>query len=197
MIHNVGENHCPFCAKNVGMLSKFVDKVGTHLICRPCYRKATGKNTRIELVMSKYLDENYGTEFLISSDQRIWGNLCQKYRPDKLYASPGIVKHVECDEQQHNSHFDYTCEEERILNMYGEFPGQDYLVIRWNPHWYLGINYSIEERLQLLLSVLTAQIVIENKILIIYMFYDENNPVITQKIEKHFVNCHKNLEDIL
>ena len=196
--HSDGNLECNFCFNKFYKLFKYSDVKGLHKICKRCHNTATGKDSRVEIKMSNFLDDEYGTDFCIATDEPIYGNVCQKYRPDKLYASPDRILHIECDEHQHAGHYSYTCEQERISDIYDEFPGKDYIIIRWNPHKYkTGINYSIEYRLKLLLDVMKANINIPNKILIIYMFYDPDNDVITKDIEKKFINNINDLNNTL
>jgi hypothetical protein len=139
--------------------------------------------------MSKYLDEKFGTEYLIGNDRRVMGELCLKYRPDKIYASPDIVLHIECDENQHAKISDYSCDEKRISEIYGEFPGKKYVVIRWNPDNYknpIDIRKITKksEKLEILLKCIKE--VIKNPpeelIKIYYLFYDIDNPIISKNL---------------
>lgn len=188
--HDVGDEKCEYCLENRYRLTAYTQTNKTSHICRTCLRKATGKNSRIEIQMSKYLDEHFGTEFLLASDTRIYGEACQKYRPDKLYASPGLIVSIECDEQQHAySGNDYSCDEARITHLYDEFPGHKYIVIRWNPDKYKLPEgkkrvSTKEQKLELLLACMAE--VIQNPpeelIKIIYMFYDDDNELLSKNI---------------
>lgn len=135
-VHNIGDKQCNFCYGNVFKLNKYQDIQGEHEICRKCYRKSTGKDLRVEKVMSDFLDKYFGTEYLLGSDKNLkqLGG-CSLKRPDKLYTSPDKVIHIECDERQHSGS-NYTCDEKRISDMFDEFNGQNYTIIRWNPDGY-------------------------------------------------------------
>jgi len=193
-IHDIGDKTCDFCLLNRYKLTQYTEKEITSHICRKCLRKVTGKNSRSEIVMSNYLDTHFGTEFLLASDNKIYGKACQNYRPDKLYASPGIVLHIECDEQQHaHSGNNYSCDEKRISDIYDEFPGHKYIVIRWNPDKYKVPNRKERknrgERLELLLKCMVEMLQNPPKdlITIIYMFYDKDNELISRNLPCKFV----------
>lgn len=127
--HDIGDKECGYCLQKCYKLTSYKQGGIISHICCTCLRKVTGKDSSIEMTMSNYLDKHFGSEFLLASDQRISGEACQTYRPDKLYAGPKLVLHVECDEYQHRgSH--YSCDEKRISDIYDEFPGKKYVVIR-------------------------------------------------------------------
>ena len=194
-VHDIGKHTCDYCIKNRNSSIEFIDKnIGKVHICRECFNKQTGKNSRIELEWSDYLDKELGTEFLISSDKslRSLGG-CSLKRPDKLYASPELVELHECDENQHNySMSEYSCEEQRITELYDDpsFIGKNMVVFRWNPHTYIyppGIEKMNKiERLKLYVKltkhVRFTQSKEQPKIFIYYMFYDKDNPKITKNI---------------
>jgi hypothetical protein len=186
---------CPICLGACNKFSSFVDARGeTVESCRKCFRKATGLDSRIELQYSEYLDENFGTDYLIGSDQRVYGAACQRYRPDKLYASPEMVLHVEIDEHQHlYSNGSYSCEEKRISDIYNEFPGKKYVVVRVNPHAFAFPDAHPTkrkakqvERMKLTLQVMrhVATHPFESQIHIVYLFYSADNPKLAQRIPK-------------
>ena len=189
--HDIGDKQCEFCSSNVFELITFKG----NFICKACHLKITGKNSRSETTMSEYLDENFGSDFCICSNTKINGETCSKYRPDKLYSSPDRILHVECDEHQHRNKYQYSCEEQRISNIYDEFPGKDYIVIRWNPDEYTMGSMIMEDRLKLLVDVMNkySQIPIDGKILIIYMFYNKDNDVISKNIKSIFISTFEEL----
>jgi len=141
-------------------------------------------------LVSNYLDQHLETEYLLVSDSRIHGNKCQKYRPDKLYASPNRIIHIEVDEHQHlKGNYTNICEEKRILDIYSEFDNQKYVVIRFNPHKYNApIAFAkitdINEKLKTLLNVFKygQNVEFDTKILIIYVFYNSDNRLIVKNI---------------
>lgn len=190
-IHDIGEHKCDFCARNRNSSIKHKDSQGNHKICKKCFRKVSGKNSRIEESWSDYLDEKFGTEYLLVSDRMIYGESCQKYRPDKLYASPNLIIHKECDENQHlYNNGSYTCDEKRISDIYDEFVNKtSYIVTRWNPHTYKvpegKEKLNREERLKLDLYVTEKIREISKKlpkIFIIYMCYNKDNPRLSKNI---------------
>ena len=194
-VHDVGHLLCPYCQKNVYALTEYTDKnKGGVKICRVCYNKVTGKNSRKETQMSEYLDEHFGKEFLISSDKRVYGDACQRYRPDLLYSDPETVLHIECDEFEHMHHNgSYSCDEKRLSDIYDEFPGKNYIVIRWNPDNFEvpedKVKLSRKDRLKLLLECMryVQNHKFDTKITIIYMFYSKDNPLIARNIKSHLV----------
>ena len=205
--HDMGDKECEICIKNVYRLHTY-SKRNLH-VCRVCYSKLTGKNSNSEKIMSKFLDKNYGTEFLICSDSTIKGEICQRYRPDKLYADPERVIHIECDEHQHSrqsSTVDYTCDEKRISDIYNEFPGKEYIVIRWNPHtfifpegkWSKEKKPKFDDRLEMLLQLLDRlpDIEFNSPITIIYMFYSPDNPLICQNFPKIMFYREEEIEEL-
>lgn len=147
--------------------------------------------SRVEKQWSDYLDNHIGTEYLISSDRsmRAVGG-CQLYRPDKLYASPGLVIIAECDEHQHfYNNGSYLCDERRISDLFDEFGGTKVVVIRWNPHAYANGNEkqkSRAERLEAMVEVFRAaqSSPPDDPIHVYYMFYDVDNPRISKNLPK-------------
>ena len=189
-LHNIGENQCDSCLKNINCTIAYNDSYGIHNICRTCYRRWTGKESRIETQMSNFLDNiDFLLPFLIGSDisfKNMGG--CQRYRPDKLYASANVVLHIECDEFQHKrTNIHYSCDEKRISDCYDEFPGKKYIVIRWNPHTYKtdGTKLSKKERFEVLKRVCRESLdnPPEEEIFIYYLFYDNDNPLLAQNIK--------------
>ena len=86
--------------------------------------------------------------------------------------------------------------ESRISKIYDEFPGLDYVVIRWNPDKSKKITISTQKRFQPLLAIINfaRTFIIPNKIIIIYMFYDKDNDVVTKNFQKIFINS---IEDFI
>ena len=131
--------------------------------------------------------------------------MCQRYRPDKLYADPKRIIQIECDEYQHSrdSSNSYTCDEKRISDIYDEFPGKEYIVIRWNPHFFIYPDESkekkptIDDRLEMLLQLLDRlpDITFESPITVIYMFYSPDNPLICQNLPKIMFYREEELEE--
>lgn len=191
--HELGDI-CDICVKPSSRLRSVAFKEGKKSICHICYFKIILKGTASEKRMSEYLDKNYGTDFLIASDTRIYGDVCQRYRPDKLYGDHKRVIQIECDEYQHSgTNSSYSCEEKRISNIYDEFSGKEFIVIRWNPHGFTHHTKKgrvmIDTRLALLLKLLNyiETITFESPITVIYMFYTQTNPHICKRLPKHYV----------
>ena len=169
----------------------------------------TGKDSRIEIKWSDYVDAELGTNFLMGSDKslRSLGG-CSRKRPDKMYASIDLVELDECDEYQHlRSGSDYTCDEKRLTEIYDEpsICGKTMVVIRWNPDTYkvpagtkrLGRDQRLEMFVKLK-RLLRARPVTPTrpKIEVFYMFYDPDNPLICQNLSVRFVNTEADLEAI-
>jgi KRAB domain-containing zinc finger protein len=206
-VHDLGDKECQVCFKNVYSLNSVLFQKKRFNVCRNCYQRMSGKFSRVEKRMSDWLDKNYGTEFLLSTDKPVSGDVCRRYRPDKLYADPERVIQIECDEYQHSrSTGDYSCDEKRISEIYDEFPGKEYIVIRWNPH---GFCYprgqikgkkkpNISERLEILLLLLEKleSISFESPITVIYLFYSPENPNICQNITKRMVYSSEDVENL-
>ncbi len=202
-LHDIGDKECDFCTMPRYLLTTYKNKGVKSQVCRTCFRKATGRESRIEITMSKYLNEHFGTEFLLSSDTQVEGDVCQRYRPDKLYGGSGIVLHIECDEHQHIHSGSYSCDEKRISDIYDEFPGKKYVVIRWNPDKYkvppgkkrIGTK---NEKLELLLECMgeVVQNPPEEMIKIIYMFYDDDNKLLSRNIPHTLVYDEDDIQKI-
>ena len=159
-VHDIGDHKCEFCCSNRNSSIKYTDNTGSHNICRKCYIKMTGKESRIEHIWSDFIDKELGTEFLSSNDKSLKSNGgCSLYRPDKLYISFDTVEIDECDEYQHKrSNGNYSCDEKRISDIYDEdgIKGKDLVVIRWNPNNYIVpsgyTKKNRKERLELMVK---------------------------------------------
>ena len=192
-VHDIGQHECNWCCRNVHTVVSHKHSK----ICRECFNKDTGKESRVELVWSKYLDEHLGTTYLMASDKsmRSLGG-CSLKRPDKLYGSSNLVIVAECDEHQHRGHNgDYTCEEQRLTELYDEphIRGKNMVVIRWNPHKYTpppGTQCKTrQERLtqyvDLHKKLLSTPM--EHLIEVYYMFYDKDNDRVSKNLPTRFV----------
>ena len=211
-VHDIGDFVCEYCCgnRNSKIVHDDTNKGQVH-ICRACFRKAVGKDSRIELEWSDYVDRELGTDFLISNDKslRSQGG-CSRRRPDKFYASSDGVEVDECDEYQHTrtGSSDYTCDESRLSEIYDEpaICGKPMVVIRWNPHSYTAPDgaprYDKRQRLALFVALKrrlrerSARDDTRPKIEVFYMFYDRSNPLICKSLPVHFVNTWADLEQI-
>lgn len=111
------------------------------------------------------------------------------------YASPNErVAMVENDEYQHTG-INYSCEEKRIAELSEALGGLPLSVLRVNPHSYVppaGQFYvRPKDRYPIVLRELQAIFDTSSSsrpmIEVIYFFYDQDNPVITQNLPKRFV----------
>jgi hypothetical protein len=195
-IHDIGKFSCSFCAKACNSQNEYDDTQGSHTICRACYNKATGRNSRKEKYVCDYLNTlDFMAPFLLGMDKSfksIGG--CSKFRVDILYASGKHVLAVEVDEHSHMGNGNYTCEEKRISDMYDEFVGCQFTVIRFNPDAAkypngTRVKLSLEER-TVRLGDLLKEIIgnlgngDEPKIFVHYLFYNVDHPKLVQSIPK-------------
>lgn len=189
-VHDIGKHPCDFCLGNRNSSITYKDSVGSHKICRACYNKATGKNSRIEHTWSDYLDKVVGTEYLLSSDKSLKSvGGCSLRRPDKLYTGPHLTIVAECDEQQHlYNNGSYECEDKRLSEIYDEpgISGKKMAVIRWNPDHYIvpeGCDKALrKDRLKTCSDLIKRLMKKPPKdlITVYYLFYNEDNPRISQ-----------------
>ena len=202
-VHDQGHKECGICYKMCGRVlsHKFTydqsTQTGTIDICRQCCRHYGLKKERIEHRYMERLDKYI--DFPALDDQMVRGEACFRYRPDRLYldANRHVYIHIECDEHQHWSMGSYTCEEQRISDIYDEFAESvpdHYVVIRFNPDEYDKNDEDrekvFEERVRHLAEII--QYVRKNpppeKVSIIYMYYSENNPQIAKNLPVYFVD---------
>ena len=191
-VHDIGDHKCEFCCYNRNSHIPYTDNTGKHKICRKCYKKITGKESRKEHIWSDYIDKELGTEFLSSNDKSLKSNGgCSSYRPDKLYIGVDRVEIDECDEYQHKrKNGNYSCDEKRISDMYDEngIQGKNLVVIRWNPDTYkVPSGYTKKNRQERLKLFIKLKNKLRtnyqtDKIHIYYMFYDIDNPRISKRI---------------
>lgn len=192
LIHDIGKHECEICYNNRNSSIDHEEQK----ICRDCYKKLTGFTSRVEKVWSEYIDKNFGTEFLSSSDKNLKSlGGCQLYRPDKLYISDTFVLMLECDEHQHRG-IDYLCDEKRISEIYDEdgICGKKMIVIRWNPDKYNKTtmkkrNIRLKEIVTLMKKVIESPP--DDMIFVYYMYYDDptnaKSDEIKEKIESRLV----------
>ncbi len=205
-VHDIGNHKCDFCLYNRNSHILYKDKQGKHKICRLCYRKATGLNSRVEHKWSEYLDKHVGTEYLNCSDKSLKSQGgCQRLRPDKLYVGINLVEIDECDEHQHKwNSGTYSCDEDRISKIYDEegICGKTLVVIRWNPdHYKVPNGYDKilrEERLQLhvKLKKYLRTNPPKDKITIYYMFYDEDSDRISKNYPFKMIYNEEDIEKL-
>ena len=188
-VHDIGNEECTICWDDCYRPRSWIDEATKVEVkcCRTCYKKKTGKDIRVEQEWSDFLDEHFDKEFRLCSDNQV--NSCNKSRPDGLWASNDLVLHWELDEYQHSGK-NYSCEEKRISELYDQFPGKQYVVVRVNPHGYTHparkAKPGKEERKELMLNVMKACLTKkwDTKIHVVYLCYSETNPNITQRISK-------------
>ena len=179
-IHDIGNTPCIACTENHYSSIPYKDTK----VCKACFKKATGKNSRKEEIMSQYLDNlRWLKPFLMGSDKSMKSmEGCQLYRPDKLYGSENLVLQVECDENAHKyKGVDYSCDEKRISDIYDEFPGKKHIIIRWNPDK-KGIDMDTKlKKLQELIKQ-TIDYPPDDLIMVYYMYYPEDSNLIVKNL---------------
>tara|TARA_B100000795_G_C22781702_1_gene432634 strand:+ start:76 stop:1650 length:1575 start_codon:yes stop_codon:yes gene_type:complete len=199
-VHDIGNEECAICYDNCYRPRSWIDAASKEEVkcCRTCYKKHTGKDLRVEQEWSDYLDEHFPKEFRLCSDNQV--NSCNRSRPDGLWASDDLVLHWELDEHQHSGK-SYSCEEKRISELYDQFPGKQYIVVRVNPHAYTHpagkAKPDKKERKELMLKVMKACLTKkwDTKIHVVYMFYSETNGNITQRISKTMLYDAEDVEN--
>jgi len=205
-VHDNGNNKCDFCEYNRNSHIYYKDAIGKHHICRKCYKRVTGKNSRIEVRWSNYIDKKFGTKYLLSNDESLRKNGgCQLYRPDKLYVGIHLVIISECDENQHfHDNGSYKCDEKRISYIYDEegICGKTMVVIRWNPHKYkIPDGYkkkTIKQRLKLMVKLkkYLRKHPPKSKIHIFYMFYDNDNPRLSKNFPRTMIYGNRDIKKL-
>jgi hypothetical protein len=201
LIHDIGDEQCQLCLQNTYKTTSWTDPKTkkTHEICRKCFRKATGHETRIEKQIVEYLQENFKHP-MIRQDQQVKGDACLNYRPDIMYAccATDLVIYVEIDEHEHKySNGSYKCDEKRMSDLYDETPGKQVVFIRYNPHKYTVCDddpyVESKNRRKLLLNVLNYTVKNYKKLKkkhlmnIFYICYSEDNEYIAKSIPNKLV----------
>ena len=202
-VHDIGDHECDFCAHNRNSKIEYKDHCGTHTICRECFKKVTGKSSRIEIKWSDYLDENLGIVGLVSSDKSLKSiGGCSLYRPDKLYLFQDTVELAECDENQHTGS-SYSCDERRLSEIYEEdgIVGKFMYVIRWNPDSYFpkdNIKKKQKERFEIYIALVKKLRLLQHldKIHIYYLFYSEDNDNISQNLPFTHIHSMDDVENL-
>lgn len=202
-VHDIGDHECDFCAHNRNSKIDYTDHCGTHTICRECFKKVTGKSSRIEIKWSDYLDENLGTIGLISSDKSLKSiGGCSLYRPDKLYLFQDTVELAECDENQHSGS-SYSCDERRLSEIYEEegIVGKFMYVIRWNPDSYFpkdNIKKKQKERFEIYVALVKKLRLLQHldTIHIYYLFYSLDNENISQNLPFTHIHSMNDVENL-
>jgi len=200
--HDIGNEECTFCWDNCYRPRSWIDAATKEEVkcCRTCYKKKTGKDIRVEQEWSDFLDEHFDKEFRLCSDNQV--NSCNRSRPDGLWASNDLVLHWELDEHQHSGK-SYSCEEKRISELYDQFCGMQYIVVRVNPDAYTHPDGKAkpewEMRKVLMIKVMKACLTKkwDTKIHVVYMFYSENNPNITRNFSKTMLYDAEDVENFL
>ena len=143
--------------------------------------------------------------YIILEDAIIKGANCNtKRRPDTLISSTTSLHIiVECDENQHIGYIK-SCEDARINEILDEIPDGPVAIIRWNPDNYKDINgkkkKNRNERLDILqnliLKISEKEIKDDNFIMVYYVFYNQENEIITDNFKKVFIYDYEDVNSI-
>ena len=194
-VHDTGDKVCDYCRGNCFRRRPYKDKnMGKVNICNKCYRKVTGYECRAEEDMVNCLKNNkIISPFIVSTDKIINNDSCNtKRRPDILLSSGDLHIIIECDEKQHQ-HYSPICESGRIDEILDEFKSGKVVFIRWNPDYYKVEKEEKKLNRKERLNKLEETIINisynppKEHIKIIYMFYNQDNPVIVDRWNKEFI----------
>lgn len=198
-VHDVGKHSCKICFKNVPKVQSWTDpNRGRMNVCCKCYKKVTGFNTKPEKEMvQSFRDDPFLSNYIVLEDSIVRGDSCAtKRRPDLMLSSSDIHIIVECDENQHRE-YDPLCEMGRMDEIFDELKSGPVYFVRYNPDYYNPPKnqkkLNRKERLKYLIAY-TKQIlsqewrkIYEHPIQVHYLFYNENNKVITNRHWKTLV----------
>lgn len=203
--HDIGEFECRFCCHRVAKLTPFKD-VNSQIshICRKCFRKMTGHQSRAEEEMVQILKKEFGPYFLFAN-RVLKGEKCQtRRRPDAYLTFPHLELHlfVECDERQHQrQNYTFMCEKGRMHELCDEVPEGHKIFVRWNPDRFRfdSSNHKLprprkrQDRLKSLIDYIRKIIAtfdVEKAGIpeVHYLFYDFNNPLIVPANSEEFTS---------
>ena len=205
-VHDIGNLTCNYCQKNVFHLNDYTDKnTGKVKICRDCYNKATGYSTKKEKQMVEYIKKTELKHYIILQDKIIKGDYCgTKCRPDlMLSSSKELTIFVECDEFQHSG-YPPDCETGRMNEIIDEVKGHRVVFIRWNPDGYMVKKHrgkvNREQRLEMLVELIrklcNKRWKEKDNIMVYYMFYTDDNPIITESLERKIIYEKEDYEEL-
>lgn len=193
-VHDVGKETCDYCHGNCFKRTVYVDiNIGKVKICRGCFHKVTGKDSRAEEQAAKIIEKSKFSPYVILKDKILYNDVCNtKRRPDLLLSSGNLHIIFECDEKQHK-YYNPSCEWGRMDEIIDEFKTGKIIFVRWNPDHYTppkeNHRKNREERLKTIIDLL-EEITTDpppNPISIYYMFYDASNPVIAKRWNTYFI----------
>ena len=128
-VHDEGQHQCDICFSMRHSRIPFQQ----HTVCKACFKKATGRDSRVEHQWADFLKTNFDVPPM-GEDQSLHAmGGCSKKRPDIIFSSPGLVICCECDEHWHRGH-QRLCEEARMSEIAEEL-GKNATVVflRLNP----------------------------------------------------------------
>jgi hypothetical protein len=201
-VHDIGDKECQMRIHNVYKLISYTDpQFGQVLqICRECFNKTTGHKTRVELIMVQFLKKQIDSPMILHN-QRVHGDACTTYRPDVVYASPGLTLCIECDEHEHLwENGTYQCDETRMSRLAEETSHNRVIFLRLNPHSYKAPpgepKLSQNARVTLLVQTYHWICGIHDQLpflFVIYIGYSPGNPRIALCIPKLMVYSDRDL----
>ncbi len=106
---------------------------------------------------------------------------CGRYRPDFAYELPTRVVIVEVDEHQH-AYPGYSCDNARMLDIFGSYGGLPVVFIRFNPDSYKLGDAAKKTEMRTRAKVLEAELrqaleqQPEHQLTIVRLFYDNPEP---------------------
>ena len=189
-IHDIGNKYCDICYETVGKTRSIKGAD----VCRSCCDSYGYRKERIELKYINALKNKF--PYHMEHDIRVQGDMCLRYRPDAMWLDPHLKCHIhfELDEHQHLwKNGSYDCDEKRISDIYDEFKTnvpEHYVVVRLNPDSELGRTAVFKDRLNHLVEILehVKTSPPEEKISIIYMYYDKTNHRIAKNLPKYLLD---------
>jgi len=146
-VHDEGDHECATC---LSRRHSSIPLDGIQ-VCKACYRKATGKESRVELQWAKYMEEHFSVPPMGQDDSLKALGGCSKRRPDLVYGCHGLVVCCECDEHWHRG-YERSCEEARMSELAEELGGK-VVFLRFNPH---GKGPTLQVRFARFLQALEA-----------------------------------------
>ena len=189
-VHDIGDFKCQNCFEPHYKHEPYTKNNHTMYLCKECYRKFSGFNSRIELEYVEYIRENFKFPFLAHNKSMNALGGCTRKRPDLIFTSDNLIMIIEIDEHQHiYENGSYSCEEKRITELY-ENQTIPMVVIRINPHKTTFSTkrcnqHSGKKTRQTRLVAFMNEIVSkqnDDMIKLYYMYYNHDNPKICQNI---------------
>ena len=142
---NLAEHKCVSCG-----FMYILDENNRCENCDPTYfiKTRLAKQTALMTFLDAHGHEG------VSTDRMVDGGECGKERPDRVFDYGDKIVIVECDEDQHDDR-PCLCEQARMVNLGQSFGGMPVYFLRWNPDDYKGGDAPLQQRYEVLASVLS------------------------------------------